>query len=56
MKFKKCYFKQIKYSEPRGLKNILGSKVLKKYNLDRFTKIDKIVSRKVSFLDKTMKL
>lgn len=56
MNFKKCYFKQIKYSEPRGLKNILGSKVLKKYNLDRFTKIDKIVSRKVSFLDKTMKL
>ena len=52
MAFKKCRFKDIKYKEPRGLKNILYSKVLNFKDINSFKKIDEIISKKVKILDR----
>lgn len=51
MNFKKTKFKNIKYAEPRGLKNILGSKV-KSIKGFKFTKIDFLINKKLQLLDK----
>ena len=52
MKFKKCKFKEIKYKEPRGLINVLCSKILSSKDLGTFKKIDEIILKKVKKLDR----
>ncbi len=54
MKFIKCKFSEIKYAEPRGLRNILRSNILKKYQKKKFKKINSIIIKKVHALDQKL--
>ena len=51
MKFKKVAYKKIKYKEPRGLKNLLGTKIINKYYKINFMKIENIIKKKVKIID-----